>query len=271
MFCPRCRDEYREGFTHCQDCAVDLVDALPPEAPPRAGESVVPIAPAPGGGWAIRMAEVALVYSIGFGSSLIASLHHLARDYAEHSDPARHVEIWSNLARIAGAVPPLCVLAFVLTRRGRTLRDLGLTFRWLDLPLGMALMLVAWPNLLALLVRTLLGLHVPPRAAVLGLRGVHLELLAPISLLAVLLSAAAEELIVRAYLMSEILDLTGSALLAIGVSVLLQDAYHLYQGLFAFGLHLWGFLIFALFYWKTRRATPVVLAHFLTNVWLGLH
>ena len=30
MFCPRCRDEYREGFTWCRDCDAALVDRLPP-------------------------------------------------------------------------------------------------------------------------------------------------------------------------------------------------------------------------------------------------
>jgi hypothetical protein len=31
MFCPQCRTEYREGFTVCADCQVDLVAALTPE------------------------------------------------------------------------------------------------------------------------------------------------------------------------------------------------------------------------------------------------
>ena len=31
MFCPVCKYEYRRGFTHCNDCDVDLVDALPSE------------------------------------------------------------------------------------------------------------------------------------------------------------------------------------------------------------------------------------------------
>jgi hypothetical protein len=29
MFCPSCRSEYRQGFTHCVDCDVDLVSELP--------------------------------------------------------------------------------------------------------------------------------------------------------------------------------------------------------------------------------------------------
>jgi hypothetical protein len=31
MFCPQCRSEYRQGFTRCKDCDVDLVWELPPE------------------------------------------------------------------------------------------------------------------------------------------------------------------------------------------------------------------------------------------------
>ena len=31
MFCPKCKVEYRPGFTRCSDCEVDLVDAFPEE------------------------------------------------------------------------------------------------------------------------------------------------------------------------------------------------------------------------------------------------
>lgn len=34
MFCPECQAEYRQGFTRCADCDVDLVYALPPEPSP---------------------------------------------------------------------------------------------------------------------------------------------------------------------------------------------------------------------------------------------
>lgn len=32
MFCPRCQAEYRQGFTRCADCDVELVDELPAAA-----------------------------------------------------------------------------------------------------------------------------------------------------------------------------------------------------------------------------------------------
>jgi len=35
MFCPICKAEYREGFTHCPDCDADLVSFLPREARER--------------------------------------------------------------------------------------------------------------------------------------------------------------------------------------------------------------------------------------------
>ena len=35
MFCPKCRTEYRKGFTTCADCEIPLVDELPPEPPPE--------------------------------------------------------------------------------------------------------------------------------------------------------------------------------------------------------------------------------------------
>jgi len=35
MFCPVCKSEYRDGFTKCSDCDVELVDHLPEAQPER--------------------------------------------------------------------------------------------------------------------------------------------------------------------------------------------------------------------------------------------
>lgn len=35
MFCPKCRTEYREGFTFCSDCNADLVESLQPLPEPE--------------------------------------------------------------------------------------------------------------------------------------------------------------------------------------------------------------------------------------------
>ncbi len=45
MFCPSCKSEFREGFTRCSECSLDLVQELVPESKseskPENPESVV--------------------------------------------------------------------------------------------------------------------------------------------------------------------------------------------------------------------------------------
>jgi membrane protease YdiL (CAAX protease family) len=70
-----------------------------------------------------------------------------------------------------------------------------------------------------------------------------------------------EELIVRAYVMTEIRELTGSALLAAAISVTIQSAYHLYyRWLGALSIS-FLFIGFAVYYALTRRALPNIVAH----------
>ncbi len=38
MFCPECKAEYRDGFTNCMDCDVELVD-VPVEPEPEQGDA----------------------------------------------------------------------------------------------------------------------------------------------------------------------------------------------------------------------------------------
>jgi hypothetical protein len=57
MFCPRCRTEYREGFSVCADCDSDLVDELPPEEVPEFTEYVEVLG-------TYNPADVALIKSI---------------------------------------------------------------------------------------------------------------------------------------------------------------------------------------------------------------
>jgi len=84
-----------------------------------------------------------------------------------------------------------------------------------------------------------------------------------------LLNPFFEELIVRAYLMTEVLDLTGSATLAVFLSVGIQTSYHLYYG-WERALSLsFGFLILALYYLRKRQAFPLITAHAVNDV-LGI-
>jgi membrane protease YdiL (CAAX protease family) len=86
------------------------------------------------------------------------------------------------------------------------------------------------------------------------------------SALFVILNPFHEELLVRAFLITEIEGLYHSTLLAVVVSVSLQTSYHLYQGLPAALSHIPTFLIFSLYYVRMRRILPVILAHLLLDL-----
>lgn len=75
-----------------------------------------------------------------------------------------------------------------------------------------------------------------------------------------------EELIVRAYTMSEILNLGGSRTLAATVSVTVQLSYHFYQGPVNV---LWlapGFVVFSIYFARTKRIFPVILVHLVMDL-----
>jgi len=74
-----------------------------------------------------------------------------------------------------------------------------------------------------------------------------------------------EELIVRAFLISEVAELSGSMPFAVFVSVAFQTSYHLYQGTPAALVAAGTFFVSSVFYASTRRITPVILVHTLYN------
>jgi len=75
-----------------------------------------------------------------------------------------------------------------------------------------------------------------------------------------------EELIVRGFLITEMEHFYKNTGLAVFVSVFLQSSYHLYQGLAPAILHASTFLLFSLYFVKTRRILPVVVAHLFMDV-----
>jgi hypothetical protein len=62
--------------------------------------------------------------------------------------------------------------------------------------------------------------------------------------------------------MSEVMDLGGSRLLAIVVSLSLQISYHVYQGVLRSIAIAATFTVFSIYFAKTRRIALLILAHF---------
>jgi membrane protease YdiL (CAAX protease family) len=158
----------------------------------------------------------------------------------------------------------LLVLWYVLSERGSGWRAIGWTPAWKDLPEGFGLLIVGYlaaiPPVLVFQAayHPFAGHYLQAKSleSVLGF-GISVS-----SVAFVLINPFFEELIVRAYTMSEVMDLGGSRLLAIVVSVSLQMSYHFYQGVLRSIAIAATFIVFSIYFARTRRIAPIILAHF---------
>lgn len=81
-----------------------------------------------------------------------------------------------------------------------------------------------------------------------------------------LLNPFFEELLVRGYLMTELMELRHSVALAVIVSLVVQTSYHLYYGVYGALTVGSGLSVFAFYYAKSRRLTPVIFAHLMWDL-----
>jgi membrane protease YdiL (CAAX protease family) len=208
----------------------------------------------------LRWFEVSLVMLVAFGGALLNSV-----DILEHGPRLTRQMSggFGTFALVIHEATTLLLVGYVLSRRGRRLSDLGLRWSLRDAGLGLVVgaisLLSFW-----LAAYTIRGLHL----AIYGTQSTvnspraffgHPSLLGAAA--SVLLNPFFEELIVRAYLMTEVLDLTGSATLAVVLSVGVQAVYHLYYGWWGAVAIAFQFLILALYYVRWRRALPIIVAH----------
>jgi membrane protease YdiL (CAAX protease family) len=210
----------------------------------------------------VRIAELVLVLFVAFAGPLSLSVYTaLTSAHVYASTPSPALNFVAVIQELAG----LGVLFYVLFRQGRRPGDLGFTFNWKDLPLSVGLAILALiVEVVAMQVlsqgyylATGHSLNTTPQNVEFISSGFAIW-----TLVLIIVNPFFEELIVRAYLMSELQSLTGSAVVAVVFSVALQSAYHLYQGLSSAIISAALFTVFSIYYVKTRRILPVILAHF---------
>ena len=158
-------------------------------------------------------------------------------------------------------------LAYVFSQQRRSIRSIGLGFRHTDPFDGFWLMILAGIMLLVLhfvIISIDHAFGITPDTRFVANQGwkdrSFAELFHSIS------SPIFEEVLVRGYLMTEMIELGKPVALAIAASVILQTSYHVYYGL-GRAVALSGvFIVFAVYFAKSRRLTPVILAHLLWDV-----
>lgn len=220
----------------------------------------------PHGGRRLRLLELLLVVWIAFSGSLLTSFY---AGFLHPDASLSHggLSLRTGIA-VLNQIGPLALLGYVLLRQGRGLHDIGFCLSWKAIPVSVALFVAAraasylWKMLLGFVYQTATGgpLHIH-HANLEFIHGPIRGWSLPLLLIFVLINPLKEELIARAYVMSEVRFLTGRTWVAVVASVGLQVCYHFYQGVFAALSYVAIFLVFALYYSRTRLILPVILAH----------
>jgi membrane protease YdiL (CAAX protease family) len=211
-----------------------------------------------------RWFEVCLVMLAACGSSIFFALYVLIKGPSAVSQ-------FSSLRSAGGIIQEataLLLLGYVLSRRSLGFANLGLRWSRSDVAMGLLVTTVSYAayGLGGTLVQTIHHLIYGSWAS----GPTANDFFAHPSVVAIpliLLNPFFEELIVRAYLMTEVIALTGSSMRAVAVSVLVQFSYHLYYGWRGAISLAFFFLPLALYYARSRRALPVIVAHGVLDVY----
>ena len=261
--CSYCGKEHPDDVSQCPVEGEILNESVPPLLPPSLTISEVP-APFVPGERRLRFIELVLVCAIALGGSFFSSILSLFQN---------------SLGRFSGSsqwgygilteIASLTLLWYVLLRRSKSFPDLGFVWRWSDI--GWSVMLCVGGYIaycMAYMAAYYGGFAITGRAAANASVGDYFfgGGVTVVTIIFLCVNPFFEELIARAYMITEIKYLTNSATVAVIVSTLFQATYHLYQGVplaLAAGAN---FFLWSLFYAKTNRITPIILAHLYFDV-----
>ncbi len=174
--------------------------------------------------------EIIILCTIAFSSSILLSAFSLF-DPSIFVNSSRNEYAWTM--QVLREVSGLALLWYLLMRRGKNFSSIGLNWRWKDLGWSIILVfsgLFAYKFIYSVLFVT--GITSVSSSTtgdnvgrILFGGGFFLS-----TFLLQLVNPFFEELIVRAYLMTEVKFLTNSMAKAVIISTVLQTSYHFYQG-----------------------------------------
>jgi len=211
-----------------------------------------------------RWFELLLILLFAFSNPLLGSIFVLL---SKNNTAAASADIHSVTGLVHETLC-LALVGYVLSRRKLGFQYLGLRWSVRLLFVGLGLGIVGYSTyiLSAIIAYTSQNLfHVRPEIS-----HTYQQIFQHPTWLSIpffLLNPFFEELIVRAYAMTEIENLTGSWVVAAIASTFIQESYHLYCGWYgAFTLSL-QFLVYSIYFARTRQITPIIVAHGIFDVW----
>lgn len=199
-------------------------------------------------------AEFAIVFLTAFGWFIYVSLHIY---FVRHTGVV--ISGSEKLHLVTFEVAVITLLGAFLYARGWTLARIGLTPSWRDTAIGIILAFVSylmyrfawtvfyelWPSL-----SRALAVHYSVRSQI-----------SPLSMLALLaVNPLFEEVFVIGYIITVLKEKYG-AILAVNASLTTRILYHLYQGIGGLFSHIPTGLLFGIWYVRTQRLWPLIVAH----------
>jgi membrane protease YdiL (CAAX protease family) len=224
---------------------------------------------AEGQGKSLRhLQHLALVLWVSFSIPVTRSIYYLV----EGSPVQAYTPMQQQYRLAAGLIEEasaLFLLWYVMGRQGKTRRDIGWNPQLADLSraLGLFLLVIVAGWFVYYGVQYLYYAHSGHYLAARSLYSMLGFGVSALSIAYACLNPFCEELIVRAYTITEVLSLGGTRKLAVVTSVVVQLSYHLYQGWVNV---LWLtpiFLVVSIYYVRTRRIVPVILVHLAMDLW----
>jgi membrane protease YdiL (CAAX protease family) len=208
-----------------------------------------------------RALELSLIIGVAFAAPIFVGIYSLFSNSLTQSPQVSGVLVFYGLIYELLA---LAVMAYVLSRQGRSTKQLGISFSWRDVPVSFILIVFSYIAFYLCYLIIFYGyyslagrvLSQPVKTQTYLDAGVTVG-----TVLFVTLNPLYEELIARAYIISEVKYLTDSGILAVLVSVVVQSLYHLYQGVPATIALSAMFLVLSVYYIRYKRIVPVILAH----------
>jgi membrane protease YdiL (CAAX protease family) len=214
-----------------------------------------------------RIADIFVILLVGFTTTAIANVMVIFGRKPTYSSFELNLGLIEN---VLTEVACLAVLFTVLRYRQQSPSTLGLRLAKEDFLPGIGLFFGAYAVFIALYYAALAvapSLGATSRAFDFSQFGSSSPVLLTLFLL---VNPCFEEIVVRGYLSSEILALTPRKWVAVTLPALFQGSYHLYQGRLTAIAFTGMFFLFSIYFVRTGRLVPVVIAHAvfdLTLIW----
>ncbi|BCJ43486.1 CAAX amino protease [Actinoplanes ianthinogenes] len=180
--------------------------------------------------------------------------------------PRPYLDLTYQLLNIFFDLVPVALAWYLLRRDDMNPgRDLGIDLRRPGFDAGWGAALAAGigiPGLL--LVYTALQLGISAQIVPSALQPYWWAV--PVLILSAIQNAVLEEVLVVGYLITRLRQLSVSVPAIIACSAVLRGSYHLYQGFGGFIGNVVMGVIFALFYLRTKRVMPLIVAHSLLDI-----